>query len=471
MPEIIVTQEALDDGKVHLDHDALEHDRIATSILNNGLSLPIGSVIAIQGPWGRGKTDVLARMALMTYRDSGRPSRAAHKCLWLNPWQYGTPDLLTPLVINLVKRIPPKRRSSRPGLRKAAKTIICAGINFGLKAAGVSLPGGGLLSALEEPAKDVLTGLFEAAETDDRQHKEAVPDRDPVSIMGERFAELVAEVLAEQQAGDAERYCVFIDDLDRCLPDRQVALLEAIHFLSSASARATFLIALDPVLAKQSVLAHYGTDRFDPDRYLDKIFELRVNLPALPEPRVRDVVLKILERKVAVADGQQCTLWSVLQAALRLQDKIQILEAAGRAFMVGDLRNPRILRRIFDRLYLLACSKAISTSFSFTRPDLDLPGWLLWLAIIERWPEVRLALQDAGEGGFDERWRLIASRYHAGSPGRSQVAVIERLQVRDESPELCQVVYHFAKEICAGSIENLRKLILKFDGMLVEAGL
>src|ERR1035438_8226750 len=91
-----------------LPEDALGHDALALRILDRVRSMDPGSGIAIQASWGHGKTDVLARMAASTYGLDQKldASRIAPKALWLNPWQYDDPNLLTPLVIALLGRIP-----------------------------------------------------------------------------------------------------------------------------------------------------------------------------------------------------------------------------------------------------------------------------------------------------------------------------------------------------------------------------
>ena len=56
-----ISQATLDSLK--LSRDVLWHEDMANSILEKAPYLPPGAVIAVQGPWGRGKTDVLARIA------------------------------------------------------------------------------------------------------------------------------------------------------------------------------------------------------------------------------------------------------------------------------------------------------------------------------------------------------------------------------------------------------------------------
>ncbi|MBI2300095.1 MAG: hypothetical protein HYU66_14320 [Armatimonadetes bacterium] len=87
-----------------LPNDALGHDRLMKGLLESlflidPFRVQSGSVVALQASWGRGKTDLLARIARETYRDG--LSRYLAPALWVNPWQYGSPDLLSPMVAQL----------------------------------------------------------------------------------------------------------------------------------------------------------------------------------------------------------------------------------------------------------------------------------------------------------------------------------------------------------------------------------
>lgn len=382
-----VSQATIDAG-AQLVPDALGHDATALAILQKTVFLEPGAVIAVQGSWGRGKTDVLTRIAAIV-RDPTKaavPSGLIVDALWINPWQYGTPDLLTPLVLAMLDRIPEEPRRNDRRVRKLAETLLRAGVNFGLKAAGAAVP---VLSLAADPVDKMIAGLFDAAGVKAESDK---PDADPVSVMGERFRELAQVLLESKQKRDGARLVVCVDDLDRCLPDRQVALLEAIRFLISAGAPVTFLIALDPTLARQAIVTHYKTDAFDPDRYLDKMFDLRVNLPSLG-PKVGDLVRHHMDR-VVNAIGHTMKIGDAMESLLGGQARAELERAAVKALVTQDLANPRIVRRIFDRLYLLAVSRAAAKA----RPlgisgEAEYRQLLSWIGITERFPTIRAAVQ------------------------------------------------------------------------------
>src|SRR5437773_4163557 len=271
-------------------------------------------------------------------------------------------------------------------IRKAAESVIKAGLNFGLKATALTIPGGQIYETGAKEAIDLLEGLFHARDLE----CESVHDPDPVSEMGKRFAELVRVLLAKHEVAPNARLLICVDDLDRCLPHRQVALLEALHFLVSAGAQATILVALDPTLARQSVIAHYGTNIFDPERYLDKMFDVRITLPALSG----DVLSGLIQKLLACSVDFKGTKVSYSEIAeVHCGSLFPDVEAAFReTLFLPEFCNPRMIKRILQRIRLLASS---DVSFEIEVNPND--SWLLvlWLALIERRPEFRAALQDA----------------------------------------------------------------------------
>lgn len=468
-----ISQAGLDAG-LSLPDDALDHERVAAATLKMAAHLPPGAVIAVQGTWGRGKTDVLARLARMVKAD--KIPGWSGDVVWINPWQYGTPDLLGPLVVALARLVPPaswSSASSGPALRKAVESILRAGINFGFKASAVTMPGGTMLQALALPADSLVGGLFAALELD---KKAPSSDADPVARMGERFKELVDAVIPEARRKAGARLIVCVDDLDRCMPDRQVALLEAVRFLIASGAPATFVVALDPSLARQAVIAHFQTDVFDPDRYLDKMFDLRVNLAAVDPKGLGQLITRHLDRTV-YPEGQETRLRLLIDGRLGKGASDALIQQAARALPVSELRNPRVLRRLMDRLYLWALAgdkPAMAPSAE------DLRVWLTWLGLIERWPEVRHAVQEEGAEGFTKRFVRVWQRYHAVpqlAGSAQQIAAImdtfpasiRRLPDSSREPALAELLKQVGADQQAA--ERQAEVFRGLDQLLVKVGL
>ena len=363
-----------------LTDDALAHVDMANSVMRHMRYLPPGSVIAVQGSWGRGKTDILERVYFATAERAKEQESVPP--LWLNPWQYGTPDLITPIVAQLLGRLPPDQRKRSAKLRQAAKTLLRAGNAMAFKALSIVAPMGSVIEAGSGPVDEFIVEMFDKAEEGEAS------DLDPISAMAQRFRELVDQYLGNIAHPDAQ-LLICVDDLDRCLPDHQIAMLEAIYFLTGARAKVSFLVALDPTLVQQAAVTHYRTPGFDTNQYLDKLFDLRLTLRALVVQDIQSLIELQLNRSVTIPNERTLTLSEALQATLKAEPE-SIRYAFGELSRFPELCNPRLITRIFDRLYLLG--QAVDEQV-----DIDLGVMLdatvAWCAIAERWPSLRYLLQ------------------------------------------------------------------------------
>ena len=109
--------------------------------------------------------------------------------------------------------------------------------------------------------------------------KEALESNNPISKfkeerdIEEKLKEFFSDVLNER----GNRLVVFIDELDRCRPSYAVQLLERIkHYLEDD--RITFVFSVNLGELQHTVKHYYGNE-FDACRYLDRFFDLRIELP------------------------------------------------------------------------------------------------------------------------------------------------------------------------------------------------
>lgn len=390
------------EGDAKLPDDALGHDEFAQAMLRRVADAGPGIVFAIEGPWGHGKTDVLARMAASTYDRCPKldSSGIAPRALWLNPWQYGDPNLLTPLVLAILKRIPDEPLKN-PKVAAAAKCLLKVGLGFGLKAVALTMSAGQLWQAAAESVDELLASLAQDTAA-------AVPEPDPVAVAAEKFNDLCTAWLHSAINTDSgvRTVMICVDDLDRCLPDRQVALLESIRFISATGAPATFVIAIDPALARHSVLTHYHNAQFDPDRYLAKMFDLRTVLPALTDVDMERMVgALVAEPSRPGADAGP--LAHLLEERLGPGARA-LSDAAGLVFQNTDLRNGRLVDRIIRRLRAWAEAYHGEQTMIGTSDDLRLV--VAWLAVAEVWPTVRQVVQGAGTN-FGIQFKRIQVMY------------------------------------------------------------
>jgi hypothetical protein len=415
--------------------DALNHENLARAVVRHVTSLPSGSVISVQGPWGRGKTDVVTR-AFDWFAEEAAAGRAPEP-IWVDPWQYGRPDLIQPVVLQLMERMHKQHRDS-DRLKMVAKNLLRASNDMVFKAVSTFVPFGSVIGAAQPAVDDIINSLL------DNQSPEV--DADPVHEMASRFYELV-DAVVDNAAGNARLpLLICVDDLDRCLPDHQIAMLEAIHFLTSAGAHCLFLVALDPVLVQQAAITHYRTVGFDSNQYLDKLFQLRVNLTALQRDKIETMIDAELE--LPRAAPARTILLKGLSA-----DPDAVKAAFGRVFAVPELTNPRLVHRVFERLRLAAMANS-SDDHDFLRDPERLVALVIWCAVAERWPQLRQLLQASDRGQWSTNLSAVCEFYGFYGDGAEMdeqtkavllaeaASVTGRLPGRASQPDLGEFIYY-----------------------------
>jgi len=338
-------------------HDYLTHDEFAEGLLRNLRLLGPGSVVAIQGPWGRGKTH-----ALSLIEEKASNHNYMHT-IRLNPWQYSQDDLLTPLAAKLLEVL---GKDKEELAKSQLRTIIAAGISIAGMAGRIFAPGGGDL---------VFKGADSARRILDQMRIEdygsASEYADPASHLSQRYKEIVDNIFDDED----QRILICIDDIDRCLPHRLVAMLEVVHFLTMDKPRTDIVVALDPTLCRDAVHTHYGCETFDVDAFLDKLFALCVWLPYLSQDEVRN----FLEQRIAhlLGKGRESCL-----CGIEIKDIV-----GGIAMMLPEShRTPRVLERVINRIILLN-----EVGFSFKEDSYM--GSLAWILIADLDPGIRIVLQ------------------------------------------------------------------------------
>lgn len=93
--------------------------------------------------------------------------------------------------------------------------------------------------------------------------------------LSEKINEFLDSLLPEK----GERLVIFVDELDRCSPSYAVRLLERIkHYFSNG--KITFVFSVNISELQYTIKKYYG-DGFDGARYLDRFFDLRVQIPKI----------------------------------------------------------------------------------------------------------------------------------------------------------------------------------------------
>jgi len=315
-----------DDDRDVLGFDALA-DALSELIDSERTATPL--TVAISAPWGAGKTTmalmIQRRLANMTAQRNGQ--RPTLVC-WFNAWQHADAphlgaalaaavaheaDRHRPLWRRLLNPLPSTLISGRARVRRVLKIALAA-----LAVATVAMLVGPIrhlvtelsLSNVEEDRAARLGPLFitalavlflwrrafTAAEAAARFVQEPATAAALGSMSAAR-AEL-GDLIG--QARNGGRLVLFIDDLERCPPERALEACEVAGQLLAHEGVVTVLVADMAAIARSAGARYPGPDDArDSDRdaaeagrrYLEKLVQIQITLPP-PRPQDIDALLR-----------------------------------------------------------------------------------------------------------------------------------------------------------------------------------
>ena len=157
----------------------------------------------------------------------------------------------------------------------------------------------------------------------------------------EDIKECVRDVFNDIIVEEAEKLVIFIDELDRCKPSFAIEMLERIkHYFDDE--RIIFVVSLNKEQLIHTISNYYGSE-FDATRYLNRFFDVSINLPEIS---------RYQKQKVQCTDSER--LWITLIAdelsdyyGFSLRDKLiykSSIESISRE--VGDAYSS-------DKMYLI----------------------------------------------------------------------------------------------------------------------
>ena len=301
------------------DSDVLDYKAYRDAIISiiSGLTADASLTVGVFGAWGSGKTTLLKMI-----RDELAKQKT--QTIWVNVWQFANEEdvwtaFLQSLLLKIKKEIPLLRRflfdlglfRRRINWEKVSQKIPELVVRvvivvvpllislFYLRFSDQSQPGkivagaGTLvgtvlgwflllqpyLKAIRERVKVDLTGLVKSSELRERVSK--------LDQFKTYFEDMVASLVGEQG-----RAIIFVDDLDRCPPDRIVQVLDAIKLFLDIP-RCVYVIGLDREIIEQAIkvkFEKYKNPETEAREYLEKIIGLPFDLPPLSGPQMEILV-------------------------------------------------------------------------------------------------------------------------------------------------------------------------------------
>lgn len=302
---IYATPEVLHDAPVsnqkaadfHFDDFAAT---LARLIASKDTETPL--VIGINGAWGSGKTSLLMRTrrmldqtkvllnptspALMEFVNADEtPQKQFRPCrtVWFDAWKYGGEDQVLAALLRVILAEMQKDGFWK-WLQAQKEKEEFQWVNF---------LGDALIQFASAGTYKPKIGDY-MVETPLKQ----------ASAFFDYFDEALTRLLATWVTGkpgkdgemDGQRgaLVVFVDDLDRCLPEKTVQVLEAMKlFLDKPGC--VFVLGADAEIVRQAVETHYknvGITGENAKDYLEKVIQLRFDLPPILDEAMQDYLRK-----------------------------------------------------------------------------------------------------------------------------------------------------------------------------------
>lgn len=312
-------------------------------IINPQANTPF--IIGIFGRWGTGKTTL---MRMLEARLSSRPVAP----IWFSAWTYGGDEAIGAAFLqNLIGQISRRLRVSdqvrfsvgllnrgmawdRLTLRLPALlmrlVLILIPALLGLLATrivGAAHALGVALSSLGVGATlfagwQLLKPLVHRIGTLELPGQSLYRELDFEAHVGTlaRFREQFARMVDSLPAS-ASRVVIFIDDLDRCEPEKALQLLDVIKVFLDVP-RCIFVVGVDIAIVQRALQRRYPDDAVAQREYLSKIIQLPFHLPPPTPTELREFVLNL---------------------DVRFPD-----DRCGEVFLGSVARNPREIKRLIN---------------------------------------------------------------------------------------------------------------------------
>lgn len=320
--------------------------------------------IGVLGDWGSGKSSLMriAAQELAALRPQGEDDQAADRggrdaepaspylTINFSPWQYEDHDdvkiaLMTAVLDTIAARAPGsaeqvnKLREIVAGLRRwgrrlgrTATATAPTVVPLLIQGAMPDMDPGTLQVATAvtgAAAKQIDAALEEPGETEEATAKTPSTPRGDVDAFRREFAKLVAQI------PNCEAVVVFIDDLDRCLPETVVDTFEAIRLFLNTP-KTAYVLALNQNVVESAIDSRYPELK-KPDGagigrdYLEKMLQLKIAIPPLAEPEAETYV------NLLFADLHLST--SAFEKILQRSSEIRREKGLAVAFNIGIAGN------------------------------------------------------------------------------------------------------------------------------------
>jgi hypothetical protein len=208
---------------------------------------------------------------------------------WFNPWEYRQTDSVVLAFLQcLAAEYSSFLKKTKKSGKKILRVLLESGLDAGLKmVTNNNLSLEGIKGSLESTEKVQLPSYEKYENTIEAIKKEFVALIDSIS-----------------KKHNKKPVVIFFDDLDRCLPDDSIQLLEALkNLFVTKGSKCIFICGIDTRIAKQFISTHYnGIEEMFAINYFRKIFNLTISMPF--SSNIYDILLKYVKEQYKWEDSQ-----------------------------------------------------------------------------------------------------------------------------------------------------------------------
>lgn len=251
-------------------NDLFERKLLAERITKYIDQLNNGCVIAVDAPWGEGKSYFGRNWAAQL-------STQGYQTIFLDAFEQDYADdpflLISAEILSPIKGAEGDESwtSLRDACIRTGTVLLPAAAKMAVNAAGKMFFGIGDLAEIKDKLGDELEGKL--GETVEKFIQKRLDDYEQEKQTACHFREKLAEFAAKQE----KPVVFFIDELDRCKPSFAVKVIERIkHFFDTSNL--VFVLLLNRPQLEEAIKGVYGAN-IDANAYLGKFIQLFLALP------------------------------------------------------------------------------------------------------------------------------------------------------------------------------------------------
>ena len=307
------------------DEDKFGHNVFAEHVAAciSGIQNPDGSVIAIHGPWGSGKSSVINMV-----KHKVKKSDKSIAIVSFNCWRYRTED---GIIAGFFQEIYSELKSRRDIFKDILRNIS----DMGEQAIGLASRVGSGMDPVTGESLNIVISLFQ---------------RFMRYVRGEvTYIDVLQQKVGEKLKSKNQKILVVIDDIDRISPDEAIAIFRVIKSVGKIK-NVVYLLAYDRSIVDSMIDDKYPSES---GHYLEKIVQATFDLPQ-PERsaliRALDSIFKeIFEEKMPDVNSR------------RLRNVVY-------THVVPEIKNLRDVYRLTNMLQVTFCA---------VKEDIDLVDFII----------------------------------------------------------------------------------------------